>query len=545
MTTCRACSIEFTHTVAEIELLQKLGFTPPLQCPDCRLQHRLLFRNERNLFRRKDSKAGQQIISIYHPESPYVVWQNKDWWSQEWDAENYGRDFDFTKPFFEQFESLRREVPRIALFNVNPYNSDYCQQAYDNKNCYLCFVVKDCEDSLYVTHSNNLTDCMDCGHLQHCELSYECLDSDKLYSCVLSQSCQNSSNLYFCFDCIGCHDCIGCIGLRNRKYCVKNEQLTEQSYKEHLASLQLNTRAGFVKAESVFEDFHFGSIQRQNLNINTEACVGNYLINAKNCHECFDGFELEDCQYCTWSFESKDCMDIYGMGTSEVTYQSVGVEKLQFCAFDTFVSHSAFAFYSDLSFYCKNIFGCVGMRNKEYAILNRCYSKPEYESLRAKVVAHMKETGEWGMFFPLPLSPFSYNESVAQDYMPLSRQEALSMRYLWREAPDTAPASTSAVVPDDLQACTPALCKELIPCAVCSKGYRIIEKELSAYKRMNIVPPNLCPDCRHMKRNGKRQPRKLWDRNCASCSKEILSSVPAMRKAQVYCQPCYLSKVVA
>jgi hypothetical protein len=37
----------------------------------------------------------------------------------------------------------------------------------------------------------------------------------------------------------------------------------------------------------------------------------------------------------------------------------------------------------------------------------------------------MKSTGEWGEFFPLPLSPFGYNETVAQDYFPLTSEEAI------------------------------------------------------------------------------------------------------------------------
>jgi len=43
----------------------------------------------------------------------------------------------------------------------------------------------------------------------------------------------------------------------------------------------------------------------------------------------------------------------------------------------------------------------------------------------------MKETGEWGEFFPIALSPLTYNESVAQDVFPLSREEALQRGYHW------------------------------------------------------------------------------------------------------------------
>ena len=37
----------------------------------------------------------------------------------------------------------------------------------------------------------------------------------------------------------------------------------------------------------------------------------------------------------------------------------------------------------------------------------------------------MKKNSEWGNFFPGYMSVCGYNESVAQDYFPLSKEEAL------------------------------------------------------------------------------------------------------------------------
>ena len=80
------------------------------------------------------------------------------------------------------------------------------------------------------------------------------------------------------------------------------------------------------------------------------------------------------------------------------------------------------------SFHCRNssnLFACVSLRNKEYCILNKQYTKAEYETLVPKIIEHMKKTGEWGEFFPASISPFGYNETVAQEYFPLTREEAL------------------------------------------------------------------------------------------------------------------------
>ncbi len=38
----------------------------------------------------------------------------------------------------------------------------------------------------------------------------------------------------------------------------------------------------------------------------------------------------------------------------------------------------------------------------------------------------MMKTGEWGEFFASSLSPFGYNETVANEYFPMSREDILA-----------------------------------------------------------------------------------------------------------------------
>jgi hypothetical protein len=53
-----------------------------------------------------------------------------------------------------------------------------------------------------------------------------------------------------------------------------------------------------------------------------------------------------------------------------------------------------------------NLFGCIGLRGKEYCILNKQYTKEEYETLVPKIIEKMKADGEWGEFFHQRISPF-------------------------------------------------------------------------------------------------------------------------------------------
>jgi hypothetical protein len=64
-------------------------------------------------------------------------------------------------------------------------------------------------------------------------------------------------------------------------------------------------------------------------------------------------------------------------------------------------------------------FACVNIEGLKYAILNKQYnSKEEYEAQVTKIITHMQETGERGLFFDPSISPFPYNDTVANDYYP-------------------------------------------------------------------------------------------------------------------------------
>ena len=55
----------------------KFQIPTPTLCPEERQRRRLSFRNERKLYRRKCDATGRSIISIYNPDSPYKVYDQK------------------------------------------------------------------------------------------------------------------------------------------------------------------------------------------------------------------------------------------------------------------------------------------------------------------------------------------------------------------------------------------------------------------------------------------------------------------------------------
>ena len=103
---------------------------------------------------------------MYSPDKKIKVYDREVWWSDKWDPLSYGRDFDFKRPFFEQFRELLTAVPRIALNNKEPENSEFCNFCYRNKNSYLLMTSSFCESSFYSNRSFYLKDCADCFELQ-------------------------------------------------------------------------------------------------------------------------------------------------------------------------------------------------------------------------------------------------------------------------------------------------------------------------------------------------------------------------------------------
>jgi hypothetical protein len=141
--------------------------------------------------------------------------------------------------------------------------------------------------------------------------------------------------------------------------------------------------------------------------------------------------------------------------------------------------------------------------------LNKQYTREEYEKLVAEIIEHMQTTGERGEFFPLSLSPFGYNETVANEYFPLTKEEALSKGYKRSDYstdpklpenaellhPATIPAEErKALVNDD------TILKKVIICEESQRPFTIQKLELAFYRKMGLPLPKLHPDIRHEKR---------------------------------------------
>lgn len=587
---CQNCHQEFRIEPEDFVFYERIKVPPPTWCPECRLIRKIIWLNSLSLFKRKCDapEHKEEIISKYHPNTKRTVYDEKYWWSDAWDPLSYGKEYDFSRSFFSQFGELVEKVPQKNLDNVNSVNCDFCASAVECKNCYLCTGSYKSENCLYgdtVVMSKN---CVDAFSVVGSEFVYKSIDCNKCFMLSFSSFCTDCMYSSFLYDCKNCSYCFGCVSLRNKKYCIFNEQYTREEYEKRIKEFYPTNGKLLEKTLEAFNKLLLKTPRRYASIIRSLNCTGDVIENSKNCTSCFRiAGGAENCKFVVGGgFGLKDSHDVYaGGGQSEMLYETVssglGCKNIYF---SSRIQQSMDVKYSIDCYGSSNLFGCVGLRNKSYRILNRQYSKEEYESLVPKIIEHMNQKPYldqggraylYGDFFPMELSHFSYNGSTAQEHFPKTKEEIEKAGYIWKEEVEKgyAPQKKSEDVTVDISDIPDTITDEIIECAHkgecndrCTRAFRITPDELQFHKKMNIVLPVLCPNCRHIEFIRQKNPFKLWHRTCqcagtksengiytntmthqhgaGKCPNEFETSYAPDRKEIVYCESCYNAEVV-
>lgn len=541
---CRKCSVIFEITPEDIEFYNKIDVPSPTLCPDCRAARRCVFRNERFLYKRNCDFTKKNLISMYAPEKPHKVYAVDVWWSDKWNPMAYGFDFDFNETFFENFDKLFKSVPQYTLWVIGNENSDYVNNSSYCKDSYLVFnsgYNQSCYYSRGIAHCSSSSDVY---FAQKSELLYECLNCVSCYNFKYGINCSNCSDSTFLMNCIGCKNCFGCTNLRQKEYYIFNQKYSKEDYEKKMKELYTGSYSNLQKLHKKFNELCLESVHKFAQNINSENCTGDYIANSSNCTGCFETHNSQDCKYVDSTKWAKDSYDFFGWGyNAELLYETVAVGHSYNVKFSVSCHTCSDSMYLHSCQNCKNCFGCVGLKQKEYCIFNKQYTKEEYEELLPKIIDHMKLHGELGEFFPGWLSPFGYNESTANDYYPKTKEEAIAHGFKWRDEDVGNRAIPKFEIEDDVKNVSNSITAEVLTCDQCSKPYRIIPQELDLYRKMTLPIPRKCFSCRHSNRLSIRNPSKLWDYNCDRCHTSLKTTYSPERKETIYCDSCYLSEV--
>lgn len=560
---CQNCKKDFVIEPDDFGFYEKIKVPPPTFCPECRQVRRMVCANERVFYKRQSDLSGKDIFSMYPAGTPFPVYDTKEFYSDEWDPYQYGADYDFGRPFFEQFKELFNKVPRMALVRQGfSINSEYTHRVHDLKNCYMVFRASDCEDSLYIYTALDAKNCADCFNVNHCELCYECIDCNKCYKTRFSQECAECRDSMFLYACRNCSNCVGCVNLVNQEYCIFNQKYSREDYFKKLESLKLNSASGISAMEQEFSDFRKKFPQRAIMSLKSNKVSGNWFLNCENVKNSFGCVNLKDCRYIYFAFNEQDCMDHFQWGdSSELIYESancgINDSRIFFCSQCWSSAHDlTYCDSCPSSSYC---FGCIGLKKGEYAIFNKKYSKEEYEKLVPRIIEHMNEMPyidkkgrvyKYGEFFPADLSPFAYNETGAADFYPLSKEEVLLKGFRWkdREKKNYEITIENRKLPETIKEIGDSILSKVIECGDKDKpysvgAYRITQNELSFYRRMDLPLPRACFDIRHIRRLAKRPPLRTIERTCSKCNVEVETVYDENYAPIIYCEKCYQSEV--
>ena len=232
--------------------------------------------------------------------------------------------------------------------------------------------------------------------------------------------------------------------------------------------------------------------------------------------------------------------------------------------------------YSMHLFSSSDCFGCAGLKKKQYCILNKQYTKDEYFEMVEKIKKHMDEMPyidsqglvyKYGEFFPIEFSPLGYNNTVAMQYFPLIKEEAIRKGYKWIEVPRGEYKITKKAreLPDSINEVNDDILKEVIECENCKNAYRILENELIFLRKEKLPIPKLCNECRHECRINDRLKLFLYERSCMCggamdntgnykntvkhlhgdepCGEKFKTGYAPDRPEIVYCEKCYQQEV--
>ena len=561
--TCQNCKQNFTIEPEDFNFYEKIKVPPPTFCPECRLVRRMTSTNERVLYWRNCDLTGEKILSMYPADAPFPVYHPKEWYSDKWDPYQYGMNYDFSKSLFEQFRELQKKVPRMALVRQGEsVNSEYTHRVHDMKNSYMVFRMSGSVDSLYCYIGKKIINCMDCFGITDSELCYECVSCERSHKLRFSQESVGCLDSFFLNSCRNCSDCVGCVNLVNQSFCILNQKYTREEYFKKLKELRLNTASGIAKFEKQFMEFRKQFPQRSIMSLKSNNVSGNWFTNCQNVRNSFGAINCKDCKNVFALFDAQDCMDHFQWGNkAELVYESencgINISRIYFCTQCWMGAHDLW--YCDScpgSSYC---FGCIGLKKGEYAILNKKYSKEEYEKIVPKIIERMKQIPHvdkrgikygFGENFPDDLSCFAYNETAAIDFCPIEEEEALKRGYKWKERERKSYETTikSYELPDSIKEADDSILDEVIECAEKDKpysvgAYRITPDELSFYRKMDLPLPRVCFDVRHTRRLQKRPPLRTVKRSCSKCNTEVETVYDKNYVPIVYCEKCYQQEV--
>ena len=544
---CIDCNQEFIIDSGDFPLYEKIGLKIPEKCFFCRIKQYSAFWVFGKFRKGVSDLSGENLITVLPNNPRYPIYKSHEWWSDSWDPVSYGQEYDPSRPFFDQLKELQEKVPHPHQTGKSNVNCDWCDDVWDCKNCYLTRSILMSENVSYgyrVVNSKDSCDLVKSFNLQN---YYDCFACHNCFNLNFSENCKDCIDSYFLFDCRNCQNCFMSWNLRNKNYCIRNKQYGKVDYEKELQKIKFDSYKNLEILKNEFKNIIKNeAVHRENFNLKTTNSTGNYLT---DCDKCFNVFTYENSQNCRnqlRGMNNRDCID--QMGIFGVTENS-GSNS---CCNDSYnIKHSSwscarYSEYLDICYDVEYCFGCVGLRKKKYCILNKQYTKEEYEKLKSEIISDMEKIREYGKFLPYSMGVCDYNLSTAIIYFPeVKKEEILEKGGYWSEEDLSQTDGISSLeLPDSILDTKLEISNEALICPETKYRFNISAAEYEFHKRKSFALPRLHFDLRMLQKTRKTAVLKSYSYKCYYCKKDIMAYYPPEWNYQkIACEECYKQNI--
>lgn len=195
------------------------------------------------------------------------------------------------------------------------------------------------------------------------------------------------------------------------------------------------------------------------------------------------------------------------------------------------------------------------LHQRKFHIFNKAYKENEYRILKERICNHMRETKEWGTFFPGYFSPNPYSESLSGFRFKLSdkEQEKLGFRTasrlerkqenysLAKEIIDELnPETITAVTSDNKHSLTNTIFWD----EEYQRPFKISKADIIFSNKIGVPLPSsyyvhrLQDNYQWIPFSG-----ELRQTKCQQCLKNTETSWPELYDGRILCEACYCSKI--
>lgn len=365
------------------------------------------------------------------------------------------QDYVSHQPFLDQFTRFFYSVPHSSTLHYSD-NNENCDR-WDimrnwAKNIYLTIVAwDDAENVLYslkaetkvrnIINSVNIT--------TWSETIYRSKSVRQSFAIFYSKFIYNSSDIWFSSNLIGCSHCILCSNLENQSYCINNNQHSREEY--------LLKKAEIFSHKSDFDNY-FAQLPNSWWIKISDNCEGQTIFHCHNVQWGYDVSHLTNWNNVFYSDGGNDSSNFYdcydcGSDTSHHIYAVHGQAFGDHVYCSAYILTSSYMYYSYNCENCSFCLGCISLKNKQFCILNKQYTKEERYKKVDEIFWQMEKEGILWEFFPASMSPYYFNDTISYFINPdFTKEEITALWYLRCDEPSNVdiPANAEIITPASL-----------------------------------------------------------------------------------------------